>query len=161
MNPRARLRRLLLLPALSLAACEHPIPVVTPHAEVADLVVRDSLGGVLARTVDNARWAGALPAFPDGATLRLTVNPLDFRDTEGSLDTRPDLQVRMEAEHASVVSWEPQRGFGWLRAFSAGTTRVRFLIWHTNHADFVSPWLPLTVLPPASRSRDLTLHPTP
>jgi hypothetical protein len=145
--------RRLLAVVLLLAACEHPIDVVTPHAEVADLVVRDSAGTILARTVDNKQWTGAMPAMVDGMQLRVTVNALDFRDGELSLETRPDLQVRMDAEDPTLVSWEPQRGFGRLAAVAPGSTRVRFLIWHTTHADFVSPWLAITIAPPVSGSR--------
>lgn len=145
-----RLAALVAVAALLAAGCEHPIPVVTPHAEVADLVVRDRLGAMIARTVDNQRWEGALPALHDGEALHLTVNALDFRDSELALVTRPDLQVRMEAESPTVAGWEPQRGFGRLLGVSPGATRIRFLIWHETHADFVSPWLPLTVSPPAA-----------
>jgi len=145
MNARRRFLALLAL----VAGCEHPIAVLTPHAEVADLIVRDSAGVVIARTVDNQRWAGALPSLSDGAQLRVTVNALDFRDGELALETRPDLQVRVEAEDPGLVSWEPQRGFGRIFAVAPGATRVRFLIWHTTHADFVSPWLAITIAPPA------------
>jgi hypothetical protein len=151
-------RRVLCLLAL-VAGCQHPIDVVTPHAEVADLVVRDSAGLVLARTVDNQRWEGALPAMPDGAQLRLVVNALDFRDVELALESRPDLQVRVEAEDPTLVSWEPQRGFGRISAIAPGVTRVRFLIWHTTHADFVSPWLAVTIAPPPARGSAPTRRP--
>ncbi len=130
------------------AACEHPIGIVTPHAEAADLALRDSTGALLGRTMDNRRWLGDTLALVDGQGTRLVVNLLDFRDAEFSIAQRRDLTIRMEAEDPRLVQWEPLSGFGRIQAFQPGATRVRFLVWHVTHADLVSPWIPVRVRPP-------------
>ena len=143
------LRRLAGLAAL-LAACEHPIAIVTPHVEVADLLVRDSAGAPLARTHDNRRWEGGPLVARDGAPTSVVVELLDFQGrslTEAA--GRADVALRLEAEHDGRVLWEPLRGRGLLHGLAAGTTRVRFLVWHQTHADLVTPWIALEVRPAA------------
>ena len=146
--------------ALLVAACEHPIAVVTPHVEAADVIVRDSLGVEVARTVFNRAWSIDTLRLTDGTVLAVVPTALDFRETRIDLDARGDVSWRVEAEDGALLQWEPQRGFGWLRPFARGTTRVRFLIWHQTHADFVSPWLPVTIRP-ADAGVVSTLGPTP
>lgn len=133
--------------SLWLGGCEHPIPVVTPHIEAADLVVADSTGRVLARTEYNRSWSVEALILQDGRSLRIVLIPLDFRGNPIELSARSDLSFRMEAENPALLQWEPQRGFGWIHPFAVGATRVRFLIWHVDHADFVTPWLPVAVRP--------------
>ncbi len=137
----------LILSTVPLAACEHPLGVVTPHVEAADLLVADPGGTLLARTLFNRTWSVEQLRMQDGTPLQLVLTPLDFRGDPIDLSSRSDLSYRMEARDGSMVQWEPQRGFGWLRPFSTGTTEIRFLIWHSDHADFVSPWLTLEVTP--------------
>jgi hypothetical protein len=127
------------------AACEHPLAVVTPHIEAADLELRDSTGVLLARTEFNRSWTADSLVIIDGQPLRLVITPLDFRGQPVETAERGDISFRMEAENGALVQWEPQRGFGWVRPFAVGATRVRFLIWHETHADFVTPWLPVRV----------------
>jgi hypothetical protein len=160
---RAARRCTLLATALTvvlLAACEHPIAVVTPHVEAADVIVRDSLGVELARTAFNRTWSLDTLVLQDGAALAVVPTALDFRDAPIDLDARGDVSWRVEAEDGALLQWEPQRGFGWLRPFARGTTRVRFIIWHQTHADFVSPWLPVTIRP-ADAGASSTQDPTP
>lgn len=141
-STRARaLGGLLATALLLLSACEHPLPVVTSHIEAADLVMTDSLGSELTRTSFNRSWLVDSLLLRDGESLRITLTPLDFRGAALDVADRRDLSYRFEAERAELVQFEPQRGFGWLRPFGRGETRVRFLIWHGDHADFVSPWL--------------------
>lgn len=146
----SRARRALLPAALALAAlsCEHPIAVLTPHVEAADLVVRDSAGAFVARTVENRRWDGAssLTAV-DGASVRVVVDVLDFEDRPIPIADRADLEIRLEAEDPTLVQWEPQREFGRLHGHAVGRTRVRFLLWHVSHPDLVTPWIDLHVAP--------------
>lgn len=147
------MRRVLLLLALALlplAACEHPIAIVTPHVEAADLLVADSTGALLTRTELNRSWTVQPLVLRDGEALRVILTPLDFRGEPIDIGERRDLSFRMEAEDGALLQWEPQRGFGWIRPFAVGETRVRFLIWHVNHADFVSPWLRVVVHPPGT-----------
>ena len=134
-----------LLLALSVAACEHPLRVVSAHIEAADLVVRDSSGVELTRTRFNRTWAVDSLVLDDGTSLRVALTPLDFRGEAIDLSERRDLSFRFDAERAELVQWEPQRGFGWLHPFGRGETRVRFLIWHGDHADFITPWLRVVV----------------
>jgi hypothetical protein len=148
------------------AACDHPIAIVTPHVEAADVVLRDlasdgAAGTVVARTRDNRRWEGAALAVADRAARPLAVELLDFqgRPVTG-LDARGDVELRLESETPGVVAWEPRRGHGVLHALAPGATRVRVLVWHGTHADLVTPWLDarvhdaasaLTVVLPRSR----------
>jgi len=131
--------------ALALAACDHPIGIVSAHLEAADLVVRDSTGAELTRTRFNRAWAVDSLVLRDGASLRVSITPVDFRGAELDVGERRDISYRFDAERAELVQWEPQRGFGWLHPFGRGETRVRFLIWHGDHADFVSPWLRVVI----------------
>jgi hypothetical protein len=143
-----RARCLALALAVLVAACEHPIAIVTPHVEAADLLVRDSAGVLLARTHDNRRWEGGPLVARDGAPTAVHVELLDFQgralaDAAG----RADVELRLEAEDDGRVVWEPLRGRGLLHGLSVGRTRVRFLVWHETHADLVTPWLALEVRP--------------
>jgi hypothetical protein len=124
--------------------------VVTPHAEVADLVFADSVSGaVLARTTDNRTWTGAPLHLCVDEVRTLLPQALDFRGVPVDLVSRRDLEIRSESADA-LVAWEPLRGRGKLFALAPGTTRVRFLVWHLTHADLVSPWLDVIVHPRAA-----------
>lgn len=149
MSCRSLRLALLLSATVAVSACEHPIGVVSPHIEAAELLVRDTTGRLLASTVDNRRWSGGELGLAAGDSVPLVVRLLDFQGKEFGLDSRgPDYSVRMDVEQSSSAVWEPLLRFGWLRAFAPATTRIRFQIWHTDHADFVTPWLPLTVRSP-------------
>ncbi len=147
---RATCAALAALALPGLAACEHPIAIVTPHLEAADVLVRDSAGATLARTHDNRRWEGGPLVARDGAPTPLVVELLDFQgralaDAAG----RGDVELRLEAEHDGRVLWEPLRGRGLLHGLAVGATRVRFVVWHQTHADLVTPWIALEVRPAA------------
>jgi hypothetical protein len=149
------IRRLLALVAGSFAitACEHPIAVVTPHAEVADLVFRDSSSNaVVMRTTDNRSWSTMPLVLCEGDTRTLVPQSLDFRGESVDLVSRRDLEIRGESIGPNVV-WEPLRGRGRLSALAPGSTRVRFLVWHLTHADLVTPWLDVQVQPRSACSR--------
>jgi hypothetical protein len=137
----------LLLAAGTTSACEHPVGILTPHIEAADLVVTDSAGAVLARTQLNRAWAPDSLVVTAGVPLRVIIVPVDFRGELINLTERRDITFRMEAENGALFQWEPQRGFGWIRPFAAGETNVRILIWHVTHADLVTPWLRLVIRP--------------
>lgn len=140
------LRAILATAVVVVTACDHPIAVVTPHVEASELLVRDTTGQLLVRTVDNQRWSGAGMEMVAGDSLPLMIRLVDFQGAEFSLESRgPEYSVRMDIEQSASAVWEPLRRFGWLRAFAPDSTRIRFQIWHTDHADFVTPWLPLTV----------------
>lgn len=141
-------RRLLLAAVAVLAGttgCEHPIAIVTPHVEAQDALVYDTDGRLLARTFDNRRWQGGPLEVRDRASLAVVVRFLDFEGTEFALGDRRDLQLRLETETDGVVAWEPLTERGLLHALSPGTTRVRFLVWHLSHPDFITPWIPVSV----------------
>jgi hypothetical protein len=129
------------------AACEHPIAVVSPHVEAQDLIVRDTSGTLLVRTLDNTRWSDSILAVPLDDSMPVRVRLVDFRGAEFDLAARPEYSIRLQAEQAAMVQWEPLRDRGVLRGFQAGVTRVRFQVWHTDHPDFISPWLTVRVQP--------------
>lgn len=130
------------------AACEHPIAVVSPHVEAQDLLVRDTTGRLLFRTQDNTTWSTPGFELVVDDSMPVVVRLVDFRGTEFDLaDRSREYSIRVQAENTAAVQWEPRRTVGWLRGFVAGTTRIRFQVWHTDHPDFISPWLPVTVRP--------------
>jgi len=132
----------------ALAACEHPIAVVSPHVEAADLIVSDLQGQPLTRTEYNRSWTTDSLVVIDGDPLVVVLTAIDFRGEVIELAGRADLSFRLEAEEGSLIQWEPLEDRGILHPFGIGETRVRFMIWHINHADFVTPWLRLVVRPP-------------
>jgi hypothetical protein len=139
----------LLLAALAATGCEHPIAVVTPHLEAADAVLRDPAGRELARTVDNRSWTGPGPVLTAGDGVELVVRFLDFQGAELELADRSDLQVRLEFEDPAAGFWEPLDPGGRLLALAAGPQRLRVLVRHLDHVDFVTPWLDVTVANPS------------
>ena len=146
-------RPLLIIAVLAsalLTACEHPIAVVTPHAEVADLIFADSSSrAVVARTTDNRSWSGApLQLCVDEARI-LVPQAIDFRGVPVDLISRRDLEIRGETT-TPLAAWEPLRGRARLIGLAPGATRIRFLVWHLTHADLVTPWLDVIVHPTAS-----------
>ena len=138
------------------SACEHPIAVVTPHAEVADVVLADARGTTLARTRDNRRWEGGPLVLCDGRALDLRPVLLDFQAAAVNLAGRRDVTLRAEPDGAPLVVWEPlgtaagagaTSVSGRLIGAAPGSTRLRFLVWHVTHADLVTPWLDVVVRP--------------
>lgn len=127
---------------IAFTACEHPIAIVTPHVEVADIILRDSTGAIAARTYDNRRWEGGPLVVASGGATTYRIEMLDFQGRAVvGVDGRADVELRLEAEQDGRVVWEPLRGRGALYGLTAGATRVRFLVWHETHADLVTPWL--------------------
>jgi hypothetical protein len=100
---------LALLVTLVVAGCEHPIAIVTPHIEAADILVADSAGVLLTRTEFNRTWAVDSLVLRDGEPLRVVLTPLDFRGEPIDIAGRGDLSYRMEAEDPALLQWEPQR----------------------------------------------------
>jgi hypothetical protein len=156
MSMRCRLAAFMAVFAVAVAApaCEHPIGIVTPHVEAADLIVADSAGNVLARTQFNRAWLPDSLVVTAGTPLRIIITPVNFRGELIDVRERRDISFRMEAVDGSLFQWEPQRGFGWIRPFVAGETQVRILIWHESHADLITPWLRLVIRPAAGTSME-------
>lgn len=130
-----------------LAACEHPIAVVTPHVEASDLEVRDEGGTLLVRTRDNRAWEGGPLVLADGRARTLRVTALDFQGAPIALEGRVGVDVRGEADPAAAVVWEPLAGRARVTGLAPGRARLRLLIWHETHADLVTPWLDVDVRP--------------
>lgn len=138
---------LVIAAVVGVTACEHPIAVVTPHVEAQDLLVRDTTGRLLLRTQDNTTWSAPSLTIPLDDSLPVMIRLVDFRGNEFDLSDRSrEYSIRVQAENAAAVQWEPRRTMGWLRGFVAGPTRVRFQVWHTDHPDFISPWLTVQVV---------------
>lgn len=123
----------LLASSALLSACEHPIAVVTPHAEVAELMLTDSTdASIMVRTTDNRTWSGGPLVLCDGQVRTFIPHALDFRGMPVDLVSRRDLDVRGESEDP-LVTWErcadAGDSFRWHRAppacaFSSGTKRT-------------------------------------
>jgi hypothetical protein len=138
---------------LATGACDHPIAVVTPHLEAADVVLRTPQGEEVARTLDNRSWRGSGPTLAVGDSVPLQVRFLDFRGNEIDLTGRSDLQVRLEFDDPAAGLWEPLSDGGRLFAFAPGPQRLRVLVRHLDHVDFVTPWLAVEVAQTSSLSR--------
>ncbi|MCU0627858.1 MAG: hypothetical protein MUF21_15515 [Gemmatimonadaceae bacterium] len=151
---------LLVALTVTVTACEHPIAVVSPHVEAQDLLVRDTTGRLLLRTQDNTTWSAGTMAIPLDDSLPVVIRLVDFRGNEFDLaDRSREYSIRVQAENAAAVQWEPRRGaMGWLRGFVAGPTRIRFQVWHTDHPDFTSR---LSSPAPASGAPPCPAHATP
>jgi len=142
--PGARLAMPVLV-AVLVASCEHPIAVVSAHVEAADILIADTAGVILARTEYNRSWNIDALLLTEEQSLAVVPTVLDFRGNVIDLRRRPDISIRMEARDGSLLQWEPLKDRAILHPFAEGSTDVRFLIWHINHADFVTPWLRVTV----------------
>jgi hypothetical protein len=131
-------------------ACEHPIAVLTPHIEAADLEVRDTGGALVVRTRDNRTWEGGPLLLADRQARTLRVTALDFQGVPIRLEGRTGVDVRAEAEPAAALVWEPRTGEARVTALASGAARIRLLVWHETHADLVTPWLDVIVGSPAT-----------
>lgn len=141
---------LLFLLHLGISGCEHPIGIVTPHIEAADLILRAPDGTEIARTAFNREWSLTSLTLEDDVPLVFSIVPLDFRGQEIDVTDRPDITFRMEARDPALLQWEPLGPINRILPFGAGETEVRFLIWHVSHADFVTPWIRVRVHPASS-----------
>jgi hypothetical protein len=130
---------------VGLLGCEHPIAVVSQHVEAADAVIRTLDGRTIARTIENRRWDTDTIRVVLDAPTQLVVAFVDFQGQEFSVSARRDISIRAEAEDPALLTWEPLSGSGRLIGFASGTTRIRFLAWHVDHADFITPWLTVRV----------------
>jgi hypothetical protein len=131
----------------SLAACRNPVSPGSEHLEAVEIRIRDASGRVVASTVDNARWTGGSLHVSGGAGLELLP---EFTNVNGEVFTlagRREHTLRGEVEAPRMVGWTTTDGRGRLVGFLAGSTRIRFHIWHGTHADFSSPWLEVQVTP--------------
>lgn len=131
--------------ALAVAACENPVKVSTDHVEVVDMVLHRPDGTRWMGTVDNSRWDAEEMVISAAGPQELQARFRDFRGREVSLAGRRDHVLRVEVEDARIAVHEPLNDRERLIPLAEGRTRVRFLIWHVSHPDFVSPWLPLRV----------------
>ncbi len=142
---RTTLSSLLLLACLG--GCRNPVSPGSEHLEAVEIRIRDASGRLVASTVDNARWNGGPLRVTSGDGLEL--HP-EFTGVDGevfTLEGRREHTLRGEVEAPRMVSWNTADGRGRLVGLLAGTTRIRFHIWHGTHADFSSPWLEVQVAP--------------
>ncbi|MGV3711136.1 MAG: hypothetical protein ACO1Q7_20110 [Gemmatimonas sp.] len=147
-STRARWTTTALVSALTfLAACDNPVQSSSSHIEATEMVLRDSTGAQLARTHNNTQWIGDSLRSRVGQAPIVRVSMLDIRGEEFSLDAFTTHSVRVESEPANLVMWEPFGSYGKLTGLAAGSGRVRILIWHITHPDFVTPWMPVAVAP--------------
>ncbi len=142
--------RLCALLASALLACRNPISPGSEHLEAIELHLRDPAGARVAGTVDNARWTGAPLRVPSGDTLVLLAEFTDVFGAAFTLVGRREHTLRGEIEAPRMATWTTTDGRGRLVGLLAGTTRVRFHIWHGTHADCSSPWLEVVVTPRAT-----------
>jgi hypothetical protein len=134
--------------ALSLmTACDNPVQSSSSHIEATEMVLRDSAGVSIARTENNVQWSGGVLETRVGVAPIVRISMLDIRGAEFSLDAFTTHSVRVESEPANLVMWEPFGSYGKLTGLAAGSGRMRILIWHVTHPDFVTPWIPVTVSP--------------
>lgn len=127
--------------------CDNPVTVSSTHIEAMELVVRDSSRREIDRTVGNQHWQNAAGlVLTLDAPQMLRVGLLDIRGEEFTLDAYPSHTIRVEVEPANLLDWEPLGSFGRLSGLVAGRGRLRFLIWHVSHPDFITPWMTVEVV---------------
>lgn len=136
-----------LIVAAALAACEHPVALTSAHVEAMEMILRDSTGVEVARTVDNAEWVGGAIRGSVGVPVKLTVSFLDIHGEEFDLSERADASIRVETRVPAGASWEHFGGWGLLHPMRSGTLQLRFLVWHIDHPDLVTPWITLESTP--------------
>lgn len=130
---------------LALAACENPVKPTGEHLAATETFLRSMAGADVARTVENARWQGAPITLPVDGTMDVRAVFADFHGREFTLYGRDDFSVRLEFEPAGVMAWEPLADRERLIARTPGTARMRVMIWHVSHPDFISPWVDVAV----------------
>ncbi|MEK9501810.1 hypothetical protein [Gaopeijia maritima] len=147
MRPRAvrrfTLAGVVLSVAAALAACEHPVALTSAHVEAMDVILRDTTGVELARTVDNAEWAGGALQGSVRAPTAIAVSFLDIHGNEFDLGARPDASLRVETRPEGGATWEHFGRWGLLHPTRSGAMQLRFIVWHIDHPDLVTPWITL------------------
>lgn len=159
---------LLLLPALVvLSACDSVVDDDGEHGDFARVVLeaRDGTGQIIGEWTETDGWdIDALPDMTEGAIESVyTVRIFDGDGDELTLEEGGDFEARYAVDadapddvlffnpsgevaltggeegelfHGDHVHLYPQ---------NAGTTRVRFLLWHESHADGNTDWIDVTV----------------
>lgn len=127
-----------------LAACENPVRPTEGHLEAVDVRLVTTAGDTLAATVENRMWTGAPLRVARGDTLAFRAVFVDFGGRTFTV-AREGFSVRVEAESGGVVQWEPTDAHDRLIGLAPGTTRLRVMIWHVTHPDFIAPPLEVTV----------------
>ncbi len=126
-------------------ACRNPVSPGSAHLEAIELQLRDGTGRVIAATIDNARWTGGPLRVASGDTLPLLAEFTDVFGDRFTLEGRTEHTLRAEVEAPRTATWTTNGARGRLTGILAGTTRIRFHIWHGTHADFSSPWIAVEV----------------
>ncbi len=134
-------------------ACTHPIPLTSDHVEATEMLVRDSAGTTIATTADNLRWIGGPVTTSIDRPLPLRIALLDLQGREFDLTARPGFSIRIEVGDGVSASWEPMGTWGYLHPNKVGETTLRFMVWHGDHPDFISPWMPLLIAASPSAAR--------
>jgi hypothetical protein len=129
----------------ALAACENPVRPGGEHLAATETFLRALDGAQVARTVENERWEVAPITLDAGETREVRAVFADFHGREFTLYGRDDFSVRLEFEPGGVMAWEPLADRDRLVARSPGTARMRVMIWHVSHPDFISPWMDVQV----------------
>lgn len=133
--------------AVAFTACDNPVESISTHIDAVEMVLRDSTGNLISATENNVRWKEGSLTSQVGQSPTVRISLVDIRGSEFTLAAHDKHSIRVESEPANLVTWEPFGSYGKLVGLAAGTGRVRFLIWHITHPDFVTPWIPVHVAP--------------
>jgi hypothetical protein len=139
---------LILIAALLLAGCENPIAYETDHLEAVEVVLRAADGAELARTVENRTWTGVAAdglGVSVGEALDLRVGFVTLDGREVGLTSFDGVSLRAEWEPEGFAVHEPLDTLDLIHGLRPGTTSLRLLAWHGDHADFATPPIPVTV----------------
>jgi hypothetical protein len=170
-TPAGAARRALRLAATAcaLGACEHPIAIVTPHVEAADVVLR-ARGAppdvVLARTHDNRRWSGGplIVADRDGRELAVTLLDFEGRRWPGSTHatTWSCASRRRRRGRSAPGPSCGSRGAATACCTASLRSHPRARARVARHARrLVTPWLDVVVEPTITAARTPTPEPVP
>lgn len=148
LSPLLRLAAALLL----LSACENPIAYQTDHLEAIEVVIRDpETGAELARTDENRVWTGPLAeqglVLEAGESRELQVTFVTLEGREVGLRAFAGLSLRADWAPEGLALHEPLTGVDVVHALRPGQTKLRLMAWHGDHADLITPPLPVIITP--------------
>lgn len=146
----------------AVASCTHPVALGDDHSSITDIgiIIDDTV--LIAKTINNQRWNSELSVLPHSvshirvAGFDIYGNQVPFSEGHEHEhdddhnhshddDHHDEIDIRAEIRGGEGASWSYDHGEGVLLAGEAASLQIRFIIWHGNHADMITPWLTVRV----------------
>lgn len=140
--------------ATAVAACTHPVALGDDHSSVTDIGIFIDDTVLIAKTINNQRWNSEISVLPHSvshirvAGFDIYGNQVPFsegHDHGHDHDHHDEIDIRAEIRGGEGASWSYDHGEGVLTAGETSGLQIRFIIWHGNHADMITPWLTVRV----------------